>query len=404
MATPSPTATARPPINNHVDQELIDAFRIENAWECGGSAHECMWLESDAFVLARVAIGEAPHSPNDQVFVMWNIKMRAHLGFKEAGFYSGYRDMLGRWGPETTVKEEALCKNGCQYSPARIAANIYYPCNLKAGDPMRMMLCPTDEQLPQVIWAIGAAEEVLAADIREMPSELIGYDSFRSPEVDWYGRRHREGGLVSRQFFARGNIWRDEYPDDNEFFDQLPTPTPTVTATPTATPEPTATRRPVDRNLPTEPVLVYSDAADRELDPQPQTEQEATPMKVRRTNWFTLIVILVITLLSFALMAFQVAPTARLAEIIAGIIAFVALIFGGPKWLTKIYDLLKIPGGAWRVFATYFAAGIVGLIAVLVAGLFFPTAWTIESILALAGVLATAAQMAYHRLKDAGGI
>ena len=112
-----------------------------------------------------------------------------------------------------------------------------------------------------------------------------------------------------------------------------------------------------------------------------------------------LILLIIVVVVSFLLMAFQVIDESRIEEIIAGIVGFAIMLFG-PKPLKKLYDFLKIPGGAWRVFATYFLSGVVGLIVMLVAGVFFDMVWNVETILALAGALSVAAQMAYHRLKD----
>ena len=199
--------------------ELVDFFRIEDGWKCGGSAHDCMTHEEDALILARIAIGESPSSPGDQIYIMWLIKLRAYLGFKNAGHYGGWRDMPARWGPATMIAQEALCNGGCQFSPARAAVDIYFPCLLAETNPMRKMLCPVDADLPDFLFAYTAAQAILAAPVSDFPIELRGYDNFRSPSI--VGERQRTrlpDGLLSRQFFARANIWRDEFPDDNEFW------------------------------------------------------------------------------------------------------------------------------------------------------------------------------------------
>lgn len=112
-----------------------------------------------------------------------------------------------------------------------------------------------------------------------------------------------------------------------------------------------------------------------------------------------LILLIIVMVVSFLLMAFQVVDESRIEEIIAGIVGFAIMLFG-PKPLKGLYDLLKIPGGAWRVFATYFLSGVLGIIVMLAAGLFVDVVWSAETVLALAGALSVAAQMSYHRLKD----
>lgn len=217
-SSPTPTSTAVPPILGFIGDELVDLFRIERIFDCGSAANECLRKESDALILARIAMGETPGNFQDRVYVMWNIKMRAVLGFKEAGHYSGYRSMEARWGPETSIKTEALCDGGCQYSPARVAEGVYYPCTLSEGHPIRAMMCPTDEQLVDFYLTFLIAQEIVDAPIDEMPEELRGYDSFRSPTIAGVGRKHRDGGLPSRQFFPRANVWQDEYDKDNYFW------------------------------------------------------------------------------------------------------------------------------------------------------------------------------------------
>jgi hypothetical protein len=271
--THTPTPTAQPLAPAAIGEDYVAAFRIENAFKCGGSAHDCMLHEPDALVVARIAMGEAPHSLNDRLYIIWNIKMRAALGYKEAGAHSGFYDnYVDRWGPETDIKAEALCNGGCQYSPARVADRIYFPCRLNAGDPMRAMLCPLDDQLPDFLITYLEAQAILNRDICDMPSELQGYDGFRSPTVSWNGRIDWAGGLPSRQMFRYGNIWRDEYEPDNIFFEETCLAAPTATAVPptyTATPMATPTM------LPT-PSVYATVVVEAEIEAGPK---EAIPME-----------------------------------------------------------------------------------------------------------------------------
>ena len=255
-----------------IGPDLVDAWRIDSVWTCGGSMNRCMHGESDALVMARVAMGEAPGSLSDRVYVMWSIKLRAALGFKEA--LPGWRAPDDHWGPETGIQVEALCNGGCQYTPVRAADGIYFGCLLSEHHALRAMLCPTDEQLQDFAWTVAFAEAIAEAPLTDMPEEMRGYESFRSPQVTWHGQRNREGGLLSRQFFLGGNIWRDEYPQDNLWWEradgraaemrveELATPRPTRTPTPSASP----TLRP----SPTSATL----AAPSRGDELPETNQE----------------------------------------------------------------------------------------------------------------------------------
>lgn len=245
-----------PPIYDEIGPVLADSFRIESVWECGGTINRCLLGESEAMVLARVAMGEAPGNLNDRVYIMWNIKLRAALGFKEA--LPGYLARPDRWGPETSIYVEALCNGGCQYAPVRAAEGIYFPClELKETHALRPMLCPTDEQLDAFWWTWTIAEGILQSDLSRFPEALRGFDSFRSPQITWHGQANRPGGLRSVQFFPWGNIWRDEYPQDNEFWRGFPsTPAPTMTTTPV--PSRTASPSPTLRPSPTHATVIPS--------------------------------------------------------------------------------------------------------------------------------------------------
>jgi len=266
---PTPTPTAVPPIYEEIGPELVDQFRIESVWSCGGSMTRCLHAESDPLILTRVAMGEAPHSLSDRVFVMWSIRLRAALGFKEA--LPGYLAVPDRWGPETSIAVEALCNGGCQYSPVRAAEGIYFPCEeLDERHALRSMLCPTDDQLGDFYLTWTFATEIAFANLDQFPTDLRGFESFRSPSVSWISQINRPGGQRSIRFFPNGNIWRDEFPQDNVFWDEVDmlglqlsltaTAEPSATATPVPTfPPATATWTPLAPRasvVPTQPAPV----------------------------------------------------------------------------------------------------------------------------------------------------
>lgn len=221
--------TPEPPVVTFMGDEAVDVLRIEDVFRCGHNMNECLWEEDPALMLARVAVGESPSSPNDQIYIMWLIKLRAHLGFKHAGDagngagWCGTRWCYtpGRWGTPTTIQEEALCDGGCQFSAVRASLDIFYPCLLSEYHPLRKMLCPIDADLNDLAFARDAAQWVLDSPLSDFPEELRGYDNFRSPSIVGIGQRNREGGLRSWQAWPRANIWRDEFKDDNLFWDQL---------------------------------------------------------------------------------------------------------------------------------------------------------------------------------------
>ncbi len=409
--SPTPSPTARPMVDFYMD-DLVDMFRIENSWKCGGSIHDCVANESDPLIMTRVAMAEAPGSLNDRIYVMWNIKMRAALGFKNARYHSGpYNGFPDRWGPETTIAQEALCFGGCQFEVMRAAQNLYFGCGIPETTWNRVMFCPTDEQFGDFYATYLLAIKIVNMDLVDMPREMWGYDGFRSPQISWYGRIDYQGGLPSRAFYKGGNVWRDEYPKDNAFWDDVLagiTPTPIPSPTPTHQPgcvywdglggcvstgTPTATATEVLPTATASAIVVTETSV-------PQEVERSFEMKGKVSSWF---VFMLIVMVSFLLMAFQVVDESRMAEIITGIVGFAIMLFG-PRPLKGLFNLLKIPDGPWRVFATYVASGLFGVIVLLIAGAFVDVVWNMETVLAFAGALSLAAQMAYHRLKDLGDI
>lgn len=108
-----------------------------------------------------------------------------------------------------------------------------------------------------------------------------------------------------------------------------------------------------------------------------------------------------LAVLSLFLIAANGELPVRVEEIIATVVSILLMLLG-PKPLKAIYDLLNIPGGAWRVVATFVVSFVVGVAALVIAGGITGVPTDIESILALAGLIQMAVTAAYHRLKDLG--
>lgn len=243
---PTPTP---PPIPVEIPTELIEEFRI-TGYEVGTigqwSMNAYIMRESEAMILTRVALGESQDSFEDRVAIMWLIKMRAELGFKWAGRMGYLRQgQSDRWGPPSTIAAESICVGGCQFSVMQPIEYITGPQKIATTSPMRLMLHPTDEQLPVFYETYLAALEIVELPLTAMPRWLQGYDSFRAVWID-QGDIYRSGGLETIQFFDQGDVWSDRWSQDNRYFDLHyveVTPTPTITATlePTSTSVPIAT-------------------------------------------------------------------------------------------------------------------------------------------------------------------
>lgn len=75
----------------------------------------------------------------------------------------------------------------------------------------------------------------------------------------------------------------------------------------------------------------------------------------------------------------------------------------GPKPLEVILGFLKLEG-QWAVIGSYVVSLLVGVLGLVISSQFFEIDFSMENLVAIAGLLATAASFAYHRLKDQGKI
>jgi hypothetical protein len=183
--------------------------------------------ESDALTLARVAMGESHENGTDRHYIMWQIRLRAELGFKN-GVNRGWSPPLDRWGPATSIKTEALQGASFQYDVVRSIKDTTDPLAWPETSQQRAMLYPSDAQISAFERTHADAQLIVGMGIQEMPGLLRGYESHRSPSITGEGTINRIGGLPSRQFAKRvagspfdiadGNVWRDVYFQDNIYW------------------------------------------------------------------------------------------------------------------------------------------------------------------------------------------
>lgn len=203
-----------------IDPLLIEQFRITTE-EIGTIGHWSisgyLIRESDIMVLTRVALGEAPSCLQDQIYVMWNIRMRTELGYKN--FNRGPDShKIDRWGAPTSIQMEALCIGGCQYEVVRVVENIMYP-RLTGFIALRMMLHPDDNQLEGFYAAYQEAIRILALPLTAMPKELVGYDGFLAASASGQGWPDwKPNGNDRIQLVSCGNVWNDKLKEDNRWF------------------------------------------------------------------------------------------------------------------------------------------------------------------------------------------
>lgn len=206
--------------------ELIDLFRITTCeiWNVGGgNLHSVVEQESDALIITRVAMGENPHSLTERMYIMWLIRLRAELGYKNAGRRGFVQPEASWWDEPTTIKQEALCIGGCQFAPVKMWGGVYFPANLKPGQ-LSAMVYPKGEQLLDFWHTYQIALIVLEMPMSNYPHEFRGYDEFRSSAITITGLTYREGGLQSRYMVRETfpyNIFRDVSTWDNVFWERL---------------------------------------------------------------------------------------------------------------------------------------------------------------------------------------
>jgi hypothetical protein len=227
--------------------------------------------ETDALVLTRTALGEAPESMEDRVYVMWLIRIRAELGYKNGRWT--YQGTVDRWGMPSTIKMEALCVGGCQFTPWLAATYVLDPAKLSPTSNLRLMLHPTDDQLETFFQTWLHARAILDLPITSFPEPLRGFDGFRSPTIsDTHFRDWKPNGLLRTQFYEGGNVWVDFEKADNRYWGLMPgrleltetarpteiptlTPEPTFTPAPSSTPTPTSTLTPIPTTARVETVV-----------------------------------------------------------------------------------------------------------------------------------------------------
>jgi len=216
------------PIYITVGIENVDLFRITTCeiWEVGGgSLPAVIAQESDALAMTRVVMGENPHSLNERVYIMWLIRIRAELGYKNA-VRRGWNPPADRWWDiPTSIKKEALCMPACQFASASMWFNIYFTASTN-NQQLTAMVYPRGQQLIDFLHTYEMAQWILDQPMSNYPDELRGYDEFRASSIAGEGAYYREGGLPSRIMFREGSSWnvfRDVSPWDNVFFQNLET-------------------------------------------------------------------------------------------------------------------------------------------------------------------------------------
>jgi len=120
-------------------------------------------------------------------------------------------------------------------------------------------------------------------------------------------------------------------------------------------------------------------------------------MKLRR--FLITFVILTPLLMAFTLLS-EVSP-----EVMTAVAFIISVLVGliGPKPIGKIIVWFKLTG-QWATLFVYFAAVVVGILALLLAKGLAGINFTWDNALAIAGIIYAASQYAFHRLKDLGEI
>jgi hypothetical protein len=188
-ATPLPTPTEPPsatPIHTPTTsrEKWAEIARItrEDIQAYGGTMESYWRSESPEITLARIALAESPHSKQDRRYVMWIVKIRAHVGYFSNG----------------AIIDEVWAREPWQFEPVYDIRNVFDPRAeaaagvFKCGNNVNLMIYPCDDQnhpddlnslaLTTFIETVAVAKQILDTPIQAAPEELSGMDSFVAPE------------------------------------------------------------------------------------------------------------------------------------------------------------------------------------------------------------------------------
>ena len=153
IATPESTDTPVP-------EPTPDAnlFRITNdEVDAAGGMFNYLQTESEALLLARLAMGEgADSNADDQKFVMWTVKARTIIGVSSKRQYH-----------PTTIKAEILHPD--QYCAITSLIAVQYPENLgDDGSNIKRMGYPRDADLSQFNMRVYGSDGTICQELREI--------------------------------------------------------------------------------------------------------------------------------------------------------------------------------------------------------------------------------------------
>jgi RHS repeat-associated protein len=220
--TPPSTSTPLPSLDQGIaNRARITADEINTA----GSMENYLRSEDDATLLTRVSMGESPASADDRKYVMWIVKIRTMVAFSVN---------VPSPGQTTTVQDEVFASG--QFATIQAILGVTDPRAaalgsgpLACGGHLNRMIYPCDtsglngvaanpdapDSKALAAWqqTYYDAQNIVNAQIDQMPVELRGYDSFLA------------AGSGGHQFFPGSNDYFDRTSRDNDLFSHL-TPTP----------------------------------------------------------------------------------------------------------------------------------------------------------------------------------
>lgn len=186
VATPCPTVTMNL-VYTGTPEPTEDIFHITGNTLAHQNMEEYLKSESDALLLARLAIGEGVEgSTIDQNYIMWTVKIRAEVG------YSNYRAGTYQIAPTpTSIKQEIFATNQYQSITGQNGVGGIITGNnwaivteqTNCGSSFVRMGNPcSDLDLQRLKSAYSDAQAILAQNVKNAPDQIKDFDTYISPD------------------------------------------------------------------------------------------------------------------------------------------------------------------------------------------------------------------------------
>lgn len=137
--------------------------------------------DDPALAMVRVAMGE---SPEHAIFIMWLLKMYMEIGWSNS---SNWNTSWGlSYNGPTSIAAEML--NSSRFESVQNALSVHDPASDEVGyegsNLQRMLYPKSDDDITRFQELYNPAQEILNANLSDMPTKFQGYDYILSATVE----------------------------------------------------------------------------------------------------------------------------------------------------------------------------------------------------------------------------